>query len=240
MESLLTLAIGEYRAVELTLRLTATLTGMTALLLGLCITCAERRFRLPLILSSVSLLGAAWFEVGVWLAWKEAFELAGSSYCVTGHPLAGEDRIIARALAVPALLLSFGMVRLSPGKGGGCPPSGFTLAILLLACALPVSSLAAFCLLGWAAWLLCFKPPATATAPLVPEIRPAIGSIALALFIALLGGWRLLPLGSSADSLLVRSEIIRSAADLLAFVIPSLLLLKGVLKLSDRESSGTR
>jgi len=53
MESLLTLPIGDYRTVELTLRLTMTLIVMTALLQILCISVVARNYRLPLALSGI-------------------------------------------------------------------------------------------------------------------------------------------------------------------------------------------
>lgn len=237
MESLLTLSIGDYRAVELMLRLVVALVAMTALLLGLSTACVSSRFRFPLILSSVALFGAAWFESGVWIAWKEGFELAGSSYCVTGQLLAGEDRIIAWAIAVPALLGSLALLG-KPREGGGFAlfrrPLGFPTALIILAFLAPSSSVMTIlilALLGWMIWQPC---PGN---PCVGLLRAAHGCVVATFFITLLGGWHLLPLGKSAEEILVRGEIIRSLCDLLEFVLPALLLLAGILGMSSREAS---
>ena len=69
MDSLLTLPLGDYRSVELMLRMVVALIAMMALLLGFSTLCVTPRFRFPFIFSSVALLGAAWFESGVWVAW---------------------------------------------------------------------------------------------------------------------------------------------------------------------------
>lgn len=243
MESLLTLSIGDYRAVELMLRLVVALVAMAALLLGLSTMCVAPRFRFPLILSSVALLGAAWFESGVWVAWKEGFELAGSSYCVTGQLLAGEDRIIAWSLAVSALFFCFALIRVSGLKGHGHPHPLRLLGAMAVALAVlsPLSSLLSLVLLGGMIWLLCVKIAGDEASsknhptPFLRESRLAAGSISLAFFITLLGGWHLLPLGTSADGILVRGEIIRSLCDLLSLVVPPLLLLAGMLRMSSRE-----
>jgi hypothetical protein len=238
MESLLSLSTGDFRAVELTLRLTMALVVMSSLMLALCVTCTASRQRFPLILASVALLGAAWFESGVWTAWKEGFELAGTSYCVTGQPLAGEDRIIAWSLAVPALLFCFELVRTPWGNGQSPAIARFGAGALLLGLLAPLSHLLALVLLGLGLWRLCFHSPAASKdhpLPIDRESRLAAGSILFAFLITLLGGWHLLPLGKSAGGILVRGEIIRSLCEILSLVVPSLLLLKGVLNPSTAQ-----
>ena len=232
MDSLLTLSVGDYRAVELMFRLVVALIVMTALLLGFSTVCVAPRLRFPLILSSVSLLGAAWFESGVWLAWKEGFELAGSSYCVTGQLLAGEDRIIAWALAVPVLLFSFGLIQFAEAVTPNHRLVRLGVAAVALGIFSPLSSILSLVFLGIMIWLLCWRIPASLALlpiPLLRESRLAAGSISLAFLITLLGGGHLLPLGSSAESILVRGELIRSLCEILSLVIPALILLKGVL-----------
>jgi len=229
MESLLTLSIGNYHAVELTLRLTVALTGMTALLLLLSTTCAPSRFRLPLFLSGVALIGATWFELGTWLAWKEAFELAGTSYCVTGHLLAGEDRIIAWSLGVPAILFCFALVQIPWGQEGSVLLKRLAAVLLGLAIFAPFSSTIGLLLLGYALYLLCFGTPQADL-----TIKVASISILLGMVITVLGSFHLLPLltaGKSADAVLVHGEIIRSICDILSLVIPSIALLTKVLTL---------
>lgn len=236
MDSLLTLPIGDFRAVELTLRLTVALVAMTALLLLLSLSCTAGRLRLPLILASVALLGAAWFESGVWLGWKQGFELAGSSYCVTGQLLSGEDRILAWSLAVPALLFSFGLLRIPRAEGHAAAWTRFCAAVLLLALVAPFSSLLALALLGWVLWFLCSGAPSIAKGSSVflrRECLLASASIALPFLITLLGGWHLLPLGKSAEGILVRGEIIRSLCDILSMVVPAVVLLTAVLRLGE-------
>lgn len=237
MDSILTLSIGDFCSVELLLRVVVALVAMTALLLALCLTCAPVRFRLPLILPSVALFGAAWFESGVWSAWKGGFELAGTSYCVTGQLLAGEDRIIAWVLVIPVTFLSFGLMRFScyPGEERLRLPARFGVSALLLAVVAPFSSLLALFILGWMIWFLCMNVGKGRPLPFARECRLACGSIALASLITILGGWHLLPLGKSAEGILVRGEIIRSLCDLLSFVVPSVILLAGVLRISSRE-----
>lgn len=242
MDSLLTLPIGDFRAVELMFRLVVALVAMTALLLGLSTICVTPRFRFPLILSSVSLLGAAWFESGVWTAWREGFELAGSSYCVTGQLLAGEDRIIAWALAVPVLLFSFGIIQVAGTVTLKHPLVRLGAAAVSLGIFSPLSSLLSLVFLAVMIWLLCWKIPASSTnlpVPLLRESRLAAASISLAFLITLLGGWHLLPLGSSAESILVRGELIRSLCEILSLVIPALILLTGVLGSTAQQAAPT-
>jgi hypothetical protein len=234
MDSLLTLPLGDFRAVELTLRLTVALVAMTALLLLLSISCTAGRLRLPLILASVALLGSAWFESGVWLGWKQGFELAGTSYCVTGQLLSGEDRIVAWSLGVPAILFCFGLLRIPWGEGHAAAWTRFCAAVLLLALVAPFSNLLALALLGWVLWFLCSGAPSIAKGSSVflrRECLLASASIALPFLITLLGGWHLLPLGKSAEGILVCGEIIRSLCDILSLVVPAVILLTAVLRL---------
>ena len=235
MDSLFTLPIGDFRTIELTLRLTVALIVMTAILLALCISCTPARFRLPLIIGSVALLGAGWFESGVWLGWRQGFELAGNSYCVTGQLLASEDRIPAWSLGVPSLLFCFGLLRLPRGERHAPAWTRFCVAVLLLALLAPFSSLLALAVLGWILWFLCFKPLSSlhdSSVPLRLECLIASGSIALPFLVTLLGGWHLLPLGKSAEGILVRGEIIRSLCDILSLAVPAVVLLTAVLRLA--------
>ena len=238
MESLLTLSIGEFRAVELSLRLTVALIGMTSLLMLLCITCTAARYRLPLIISGVALLGAAWFESGVWMAWKEAFELAGTSYCVTGHLLGSEDRIIAWSLGVPAILFCFGMLQ-APGRQATRPLlkrlSGAALALAIVA---PFSSTAALALVIYIGWILCVHLPKQIRGThLIMATRFSVGCIALGLLLMFLGGFHLLPSGGMASGVLMRGELLRSLIDLLSLVVPAATLLIGVLTLPEEEAA---
>lgn len=240
MASLLTLSIGEYSVVELILRLTTSLIGMTALLLLLSVSCSSKQFRFPLILSSVALLGAAWFESGVWLAWKDAFELAGTSYCVTGHLLAGQDRIIAWSLGVPAVLFSFGMIRFPHGNTAGYYLEKISLLFAGLAIIAPFSSLLAIILLMAVSGAIAGMRPfriSEHNAPMALETRIAVGCVLLSTAITFLGSWNLLPLGKSANGILVRGEIILSLCDLLSLAVPSVILLIGVLKLSNQATA---
>ncbi len=225
MESLLTLPIGDYRAVELSLRLTMLLIVMTALLQILCLSVVERRFRLPLTLSSVALLGAGWFESGVWLAWKEAFELAGTSYCVTGHLLAGEDRIIALSLGLPAILVSFGLLHLNPREKGFRNLCWTALGWAVLGPFFQFVSL-----IGFASCLAQIRRVLRGATSIV-----AIASMALGFIVTELGYLHLLPLGKTAEKTLVRGEIIHSLCEILALVVPGVALLIGILKISEEK-----
>lgn len=234
MESLLTLPIGDFRAVELAMRLTLALIVMTSLAQLLSLSIATPRLRIPLILSGVSLLGAAWFESGVWLAWNDAFELAGTSYCVTGHLLAGEGRVIAWSLAGPAILVGFGWVSLKPGE---------ILSRRLLLAALSWAILGAFyqivSLLGFAycafqlrgSLMLSLKTQGESNL----ELLVALASLALALVVTLLGQFHLLPVSRSASDALVRGEIIRSVCDVLSIVVPGVALLILTIRYSGRD-----
>lgn len=227
MESLLTLSAVDFRAVDLALRLTVVLPAMAALLMALSASLLPPARRLALCVAAVTLGGGAWFEAGVWHGWRTAFELAGSSYCVTGHPLAGEDRIIAWALGVPGILLAFALVSPPKGMAGGSLFGRLALVLGALALLAPLSKLVALALFGYAGWMLCFRRDATS--PLLRATRWAAGSMALGLLITLAGSWRLLPLGRSADSILVRGELILALCDTLSLVVPSVILLTALL-----------
>ncbi len=231
MESLLTLPIGDYRAVELTLRLAVTLMVMTGLLQILCLSVVARTVRLPLALSGVALLGAAWFESNVWVAWRDAFELAGTSYCVTGHLLAGEDRIIAWSLGLPLIFVCFGMLDLDPrGKGFR------SLCWIALGWAVLGPFFQIVALMGFVLCMVHFRRILKASSENQQGMRAVtiigVTSMALGFFVTELGYLHLLPLGKSADVILIRSEIVHALCDLLALVIPGVVLLIGVLKIS--------
>jgi len=236
MDSLLTLPLGDYRSGELMLRLVVALIAMTALLLGLSSLCVTPRFRFPFIFSSVALLGAAWFESGVWVAWKEAFELAGTSYCVTGQLLAPEDRIIAWSIGVPALLGSLALLGKPRGSHGGYAIErllGIPIVLILLAFLAPSSSVMALLILGLLGWMIWRPWPEN---PFARHLRAAHACIVVPFLITLLGSWHWLPLGKEAGKILVRGEVIQSLCTLVALLAPAMILLIGVLNASSKES----
>jgi hypothetical protein len=222
METLLTLSVGEYSSVEVLLHLVVALIGMTAVLLALTATTLQVQLRLPLFLSAVALGGAAWFESGVWQSWQEAFELAGTSYCATGHLIADEYRIIAWSLGVPAILFSSILVQTKPAKTN---KSIIWLGVILLLMALiaPFSIHPNLPLL-MIAWVVIHK-----RISMTPETPLLWGSILVGISLV-----RFHPssLGGGPSSELVRGEILRTVIDLFSLVIPALLLLIGVLRLS--------
>ena len=57
MDSLLTLSVGEYRSVELVLKLVVALTGMMAALLALSTGVVDARYKLSLMIAAVALGG---------------------------------------------------------------------------------------------------------------------------------------------------------------------------------------
>lgn len=231
MESLLTLSIGDYRAVDLTLRLTVALIAMTSALLLLGITMVTRQERLPLIVAGVALAGAAWFESGVWTAWTQGFELAGTSYCVTGQLLAPEARIIAWAIGVPSILASFALAKLSFEKTGAKHVHLTIIGFFLLAITTPFSRVLGFIVFVAVAFSLGYR--IARSNPSRIYIFTALACIALGILLPILGV--LLPSGGGADALLVRGEIVRSASDLLSLVFPGVILLAGVLRFRSND-----
>ena len=229
METLLTLFVGEYRSVELALKLVIALIGMTAVLLALSTGVVAARYRLPLIIASVALGGAAWFQYGVWDAWKEAFELAGTSYCVTGHLIADEGRIIAWSLGVPAILFCFGLVDRPPGTKEGMVARNGILLLLVGLTAL-FSTSGAFGLLVIA--LLVIAKSISFSL----ETRLAIAAVFLGLTVSDVLAWHSFSLGGGASGELVRGEILRALIDIVSLVIPAILLLIGALRLSNQEA----
>jgi hypothetical protein len=239
MDSLLTLSVGDYRAVELALRLTAALVAAVALLLGLSTMCIGRRLRFPLILGSVALFAAAWFESGIARAWQGAFELAGSSYCVTGLPLASEDRILAWAFGLPAILFCLGLSRLDQSSKQFRNLCWSVLGLAILGPLFHALFLIGFVLCVLQLCGLAF-PAAGESSPLgTAANRIALLGMAVGILLTEAGHLNLLPLGKTADSILVRGELIRSIGDLLALALPGAALLVSILNLSekkDRES----
>lgn len=240
MDSILTLPVGDYRNAELMLRLVVALIAMMALLLGFSTLCVAPRFRFPLILSSVALLGASWFESGVWAAWKEAFELAGNSYCVTGQLLAPEDRIIAWSIAVPALLGSFALLGETHGTHSGFSIERLLwlpIAVILLALLSPSSSVMALLILGLLGWIIWQPWPENLFAR---HLRAAHACVVVPFLIALLGSWHCLPLGKETGRVLVRGEVIQSLCTLVALLSPAVILLIGVFNTSNKENKASR
>jgi hypothetical protein len=230
MDSLLTLSIGDYRMVDLTLRLTLFFIAGVALLLGLSTMCVGNRERIPLILGFVALLGAAWFESGIVTAWQRAFELAGSSYCVTGLPLAGEDRILAWAIGLPAILLCLGLSQLERSSKAF---RNFCWSVLLLAVLGPL-----FHVLFLIGFVLCVFQlrkiilPTSSPPPMIPMAnRIALLGMAVGILLTGTGHWSLLPLGKTAESILVRGELIRSVSDIFSLALPGAALLICILNL---------
>jgi len=233
MDSLLTLSIGDYQLVDLSLRLTMALVAGAALILGLSSTCVGRSRRLPLILSSVALLVAAWFEFGIARAWQGAFELAGTSYCVTGLPLAGEDRILAWAIGLPATLFCLGLSQLERSSKAF---RNFCWSVLLLAVLGPL-----FHVLFLIGFVLCVFQlrkiilPTSAVPPVIPMAnRIALLGMALGILLTEAGHWSLLPLGKTAESILVRGELFRSVGDIFSLALPGAALLVCILNLPEK------
>lgn len=236
MESLLTLSIGQFHAVDLAIRIIAVLVAAAALLLAMSAACIPVARRLPLIISAVALAAAAWFEAGVSGAWRGAFELAGSSYCVTGLPLAGEDRVIAWALGVPALLFCFGFAQIDHRSREF---RHLCVATLLMALLGPIFLTVAVAGLFYSLTLLrnLWLKPSNAVPSIVTYAnRIGLGGLAVALLLTFLGAVHLLPLGSTAEALLVRGEVIRSLSDLLALVLPAIALVTVIYNLSEKET----
>lgn len=237
MESLLTLSIGQFHAVDLALRIDGVLVAVAALLLAMSAFCVPVVRRLPLIISASGLAGAAWFQAGVSSAWRGAFELAGSSYCVTGLPLAGEDRVIAWALGVPVLLFCFGFAQI---PRGGREFLHLCVATLVMALLGPIFLTVAVAGLIYSLTLLrslWLKPSKAAPSIVTSANRIGLGGMAVALLMTLLGALHLLPLGSTAESVLVRGEVIRSFGDLLALAVPAIALMCAVLNLQAKEAA---
>jgi hypothetical protein len=235
MDTLLTLSLGEYSAVEMVLHLTVALTGMASVLLALCSACVARPLRLSLIMPAVALGGASWFELEVWQSWKEAFELAGTSYTVTGYLPADENRIIAWSLSVPVQLFAFGLAQLSEGgKTGLLAQLGVVL--FLLALAAPFSHVAGLVLIAYAAALLLLKiRPIASGAGTTAEVSLSVALILAGAGFSSWASWHSISLGGGVSGTLVRGEIIRSTIDILSLVIPALLLLIGVMRVSNKH-----
>ena len=232
MESLLTISIGEYTTVEISLRLTVALISMTAVLMALASGSVSHRNRIALILPAVALGGAAWFESGVWVGWKEAFELTGSAYCVTGHLLAGEDRIIAWSLGVPAILFAIGIVCLPRGRA----LERLAAVTLALALATPFSNVVWVVLYGWIYWQIGSCLSGSASSKLC--IHAALISIAFGFFLNTLGSHHLFSFGGGASGELVRAEVILSLVDVVSFVITSVFFLLNILRLPRQDQEG--
>ncbi len=229
MESLLTLSLGEYSSVEIVLHLIVVFLGMTTALLALAATTLPSHLRFPLFLTAIALGGAAWFESSVWQSWQEAFELAGTSYCVTGHLLADENRIIAWSLGVPAILFSFGLLLRPSGSSARRHLVTFGLAVFALGIAAPFSLITAgvlFCLIGF----LLSKQVAH-TLSIKTPLFLALASILVGGILLNILGSKLL-LGKEASALLTQGEILRTVTDIFSLVIPGVLLLIGTLRLS--------
>jgi hypothetical protein len=235
MDTLLTLGFGQFHAVDLVFRVAAVLVAMTAVLMGLSTMCVGRRLRFPLFLASVTLLGSAWFESGIARAWQGAFELAGSSYCVTGMPLAGEDRVIAWAFGVPALLFCFGLVQLDHESRNFRHLWVTTLLMALFGPFVFMATVLGMLYCGSLFSGFVLRPiPATSRLMIIAN-RIGLAAMLSGLALVMLGRIHGLPLGHTAESMLVRGEIIRALSDVLALVIPALALLTVVLNLPEKE-----
>lgn len=217
MQTLLSLSAGNFLTVDLYLQGSFVLTLLTALLSLLSISCVEARFRFPLILTSMALAGSGWFLHGAWKAWRGAFELAGSSYCVTGWPLAPECAIMAWAIGVPLLILALGISTRS-SRGISLMRLGqIVLLLALLSLVTRIGALIAYLACLWFLRSELMKPSPTRLA-----LRISAGAILLGFVITGLGSLHLLPVGTDPETALARSEILRSIALLTALVTPAL------------------
>ncbi|NBZ96074.1 MAG: hypothetical protein EBR40_06570 [Proteobacteria bacterium] len=236
MESLLTLSDADYRAIDLILRLAVALIGGVALLLGLSTMCVGRQLRFPVILASVALGTAAWFESGISRAWQGAFELAGAAYCVTGLPLASEERIIAWAFGLPAIFLCFGLIQLDLRSKFFRNLCWSVLGLALLGPFFNYLFLLGF--LSCVTQLRGLVIPASCESSTVCTAANRIALLGMTVGILLTeaGHLHLLPLGKTTDSILVRGELIRSISDILALALPGAALLACILNLSQKEA----
>lgn len=217
MQTLLSLSPGNFLTVDLYMQGSFVLTLLVALLSLLSLSCVEARFRFPLILTSTALAGSGWFLHGEWRAWRGAFELAGSSYCVTGWPLAPECAVIAWAIGIPTLVWALGIATTGL-QGRALQRLG--QAVLLMSLLSFVTRIGALVTYLGCLWLLrdeLIKPGTTRLA-----LRIATGAILLECVITGLGSLHLLPVGTDAETALARSEVLRSIALLVALVIPAL------------------
>jgi len=222
MDSILTLEIGDFRSVELMMRLALVLLAATSAAFALAMACVPPERRFALLLPSVALGAAAGFQSGVWLSWKEAFELAGNAFVVTGHLLAGEDRVIAWSFVVPVLLLCFG-VRIPCSQQGRAWLK--RLALLLLATALlaPFSRLLSTAGTIGTAVILLTRITSWRVAPAALKI--ALGSVFSGMLITFLGSRNLFSLHADAAATLVRGEFLCALSDILSLAIPAWALL---------------
>lgn len=239
MESLLTLPVADYRAIDLALRLVLALVGAVALLLGLSSMCVGRPLRFPIILASIALGTAAWFESGISRAWQEAFELAGSAYCVTGLPLASEDRIIAWAFGLPAMLFCLGLVQLDHGSKSFRNLCWSVLGLALLGPFFNYLFLLGF--LSCVTQLRGLVIPAAGESSTICTVANRIALLGMAVGILLTesGHLHLLPLGKTVESILVRGELILSFSDILALALPGAALLVCILNLPQKETQNS-
>lgn len=238
MDSLLTIAPGQFQAADIALRMTAVLVTGSSLLLGLAGPCVPAPKRLVVAIASAGMACAAWFEWSASSCWRGAFELAGTSYCVTGLPLAPEDRILAWSLGVPALLFCYGLAWL--GRE--------TKALRNLAVAAVLAAvLGAFFMTASVVALLYGMKELRGTwlrgsgaSPFPPFViaanRIGLGAVLCALLLMMLGRMNLLPLGSGADNIIVGGECVRALGDVLALVVPSLALLASLTGESARQA----
>jgi hypothetical protein len=236
MESLLTLPVADYRTIDLALRLVLALVGAVALLLGLSCMCVGRQLRYPLILASVALGTAAWFESGISRAWQGAFELAGSAYCVTGLPLASEDRIIAWAFGLPAMLFCLGLVQLDYRSKSFRNLCWSVLGLALLGPFFHVLFLIVFAYCVFQLRGLVIPAAGESSTICTAANRIALLGMMIGILLTESGHLHLLPLGKTVDSILVRGELIRSVSDILALALPGAALLACILNLPQKET----
>jgi hypothetical protein len=234
MESILTIGPGHFHAVDLALRATAVLVAGTALLLGLAGPCFGAPKRLVLAIASAGLACAAWFEWSVSSSWRGAFELAGTSYCVTGLPLASEERVLAWSLGVPVLLFCYGLAWLGRGTKAFRNLAVATLLAAVLGAFFMTASVVALLyvmkeLRG--TWL-----GSAGTSPsVIAANRIGLGAMWGAILLVILGRLNLLPFGSGAENILAGRECVRALCDVLALVVPALALLASLAEDSAKE-----
>jgi hypothetical protein len=223
MDTLLTMLPSGFLAVEETLRLATALTGMLALFLILCAAAVPAGSRPSLFLGGVSLAAAAWFEGAQLIGWKGAFELAGTSYCVTGCPLDTSAPVLAWALGVPGLLLSLGMARIPWGPRGDYLLEKNAAALVGMGF-VSLFHNAGFLLILLSGYFSCVRMPRYAAPGAGSQGFLAFGAVIAGMMLKFLGAHRVLFLGSGAEAVLVNGMIVRTAGDLLCFLIPGIVL----------------
>jgi hypothetical protein len=208
-------------------------------MLGLSTMCMGRQIRFPLILGSVALGIAACFESGISRAWQGAFELAGSTYCVTGLPMASEDRIFAWAFGLPAMLFCLGLVQLDHRSKSFRNLCWSVLGLALLGLFFHALFLIVFAYCVFQLRGLAFPAAGESSTICTAANRIALLGMTVGILLTEAGHLNLLPLGKTTDSILVRGELIRSISDILALALPGAAVLACILNLPQKEAQNS-